>query len=208
MTVRNLTDPVVHPKVGQAVCEQNGRSSDTLRSHVQRANGKKETDVAERNKRRLRGSEHVGGGVQMTLLVGRGGSSLFRDQTLWTGARVHENVRWPAKDLVEDQGSNGDNRGISSRVVNDFLQEGGVGLGFGLAVRHKDGVFLHVIVVAVMTCVAEFPAEKGNHQDTVQEPACDSIDGKIGRKGVVAAIMRKDPETSEEATLNETVESP
>lgn len=144
----------------------------------------------------------------MALLVRRRGCSLLSDQTLGTRAGIHQDVRWPAKHLMEDQGSDGDDRGISGRVVHDLLQESGVRLSFRFAVRYKDGIFLHVVVVAVMTRVAELPAEERDHQDTVQEPASNSIDGEISRKGVVAAVVRKNPETSEEATLNEAVNGP
>lgn len=204
----DLTDPVVHPQVRQSVCQQNSPASHALRSQVQRTHGNEKTKVAQRNERCFRRSEDMGSGVQVALLVRRRFGAVALGQTLHTRTSIHQDVRRPAKHLVEDEGSNGDNRGVGSCVVHDLLQNCGVSLGLRLAVRYEDGVFLHVVVVAVMTCMAEFPAEERNHQHAVQEPASYSVDGEVSREGVVAAVMGEDPETSEKTTLDEAVKGP
>ena len=96
-------------------------------------------------------------------------------------------------------------------VVCHLVKQTGLGLpgfDFGPAWGHKHGVLLHVVVIPVVTCVGEFPAEEGNEQHAVKEPAGDGVDGEIGGERIMAAVVGKDPEPGEETSLNETVQSP
>lgn len=70
-------------------------------------------------------------------------------------------------------------------MVHDFIEERGLrldGLLYRLAVWHKYGVLLHVVVVAVMSRVAELPAEERDEKHAVQDPAHSGVDIEMSRK--------------------------
>ena len=205
------TNPVVHPEVRQTVGKRNGPAANIGRCGVQCGHGEEESDVTQSDERRLANCEHAGGRIQMGLLVARRVKTAALDHAVYTGASVRQNVCWPAKNLVEDKSGDLNNRGVGIRVVHDLRHKGwllGAALNFGLAVRHENGVFLHVVVVTVMTCVAELPAEKRHHQHAVQSPAGERVNSEIVGERVVTAVVGKNPETSKDASCNKAVQSP
>lgn len=103
-------------------------------------------------------------------------------QAVDTSSGVDENIRGPAEKLMNSQREKGHNGGVGCGVVHDALKQGRLiflHIFRGLAVGDENGVLLHVVVVAVVPGVAKFPAEEGNEEHAVQEPACDCIDGQI-----------------------------
>lgn len=93
-------------------------------------------------------------------------------------------------------------------MIHDLFEDGWLGLlglDVGLAVGHENGVLVHVVVVSVVAGVAELPAEEGDHQHAVEEPAGNGVDGKVLGERIMAAVVCKDPETSEETSLDEAV---
>jgi hypothetical protein len=205
------TNPVVHPEVRQTVGKRHSPAANIGRCRVQRGHGEEESDVAQGDERRLANCENAGSGVQMGLLVAGRVKTAALDHAVHTGASVGQNVCRPAQNLVENKSGDLNNRGVGIRVVHNLRHNGwllGAALNFGLAVRHENGVFLHVVVVTVMTCVAELPAEKRHHQHAVQGPAGERVDSEVVRERVVTAVVGKNPETSKNASCNETVQSP
>lgn len=147
----------------------------------------------------------------MALLVAGGGFTVGPGQALGAGTGVHQDVGWPAEDLVEDEGSDGDNGRVGIGVVHDLLEKGWLslpGLDIGLAGRDENRVLVHVVVVSVVTRVAELPAEKGDHQDAVQEPSGDGVDGEVVGKRVMTAVVGQDPKTGKETPLDKAVQRP
>lgn len=147
----------------------------------------------------------------MALLVVRRRLAVALSQTLHASTGVHQNVSGPAKHLVENESTNGDNWRVGGSVIHDLLQNGRLGLpgvDIRLAVRDENGVLLHVVMVAMMTRVAELPAKKRNHQHAVQEPASHGVDGEVVGEGIMAAVVGENPEAGEEAPLDETVKCP
>ena len=202
---------MVHPEVRQTVGKRNSPATNISRCGVQCGHGEKESDVAQGDERRLSNCEHAGGGVQMGLLVARRVKTAALDHAVHTGASVGQNVCRPAQNLVEDKSGDLNNRSVGIRVVHDLRHKGwllGAALNFGFAVRHENGVFLHVVVVTVMTCVAELPAKERHHQHAVQSPAGNGVDSEVVGERVVAAVVGKNPETGKDASCNETVQSP
>lgn len=60
---RELTDPVVHPKVRQAICEESSRGSNALGGEVNRTHGEGKSNVTQSHERRLRWCENIGSRV-------------------------------------------------------------------------------------------------------------------------------------------------
>lgn len=202
---------MVHPKVRQAVCEESSRGSNALGGEVNRTHGEGKSNVAKGNKGCLRWGENVGSRVQMALFVIRRRLAVALSQTLHASTGVHQDVGGPAENLVENKSTNGDNWRVGGSVIHDLLQNGRLsrlGVDIRLAVRDENGVLLHVVMVAMMTCVAELPAEKRNHQHAVQEPASHGVDGEVVGEGIMAAVVGENPEASEEASLDEAVKCP
>lgn len=204
-------DPVVHPEVRQTVCQESGRCADAPRGEINRAHGQDESNVAQRDEWCLGRSENGGSRVQMTLLVPGLGSTVALGQALRSGTGVHQDVSGPAKHLVEDKSTDLNKWCVGSGVVHDLLHNsrlGGPGGDFGLSVGDENSVLLHVVVVAVMTCVAELPAKEWHHQDAVEEPASHGVDGKVVGKGIMTTVVGENPEAGKEAPLYETVQGP
>ena len=206
-----LTNPVVHPKVGQSVCKCGVPSTDAPGCQVQSRHSSQDTDVAHCDQWGLARGEDMGLGVQMQLVGPARGETIAPGQALDTSACVDQDVRGPAKHLVEDERANGDNGGVGSVVIGHLLKKARLGfpaLDFGTAWWHKHGVLFHVVVVSVVTCVGKFPAEEGYEQNAVEEPAGDSINGEIVGERIMAAVVSKDPKSREETSLDETVQNP
>lgn len=202
---------MVHPEVGKAVSKDGRPAADALGCEVYSGHGGHDADIAQRDVRSLSWGEDAGVGVQVQLLSGRRGAAFALGQALDTGTGVGQDVRRPAEHLVEDERAHCDNGRVGRVVVNHLLEQRGLEFG-GLDLRsargHKYSVLLHVVVVAVVACVGELPAEEGNQQHAVEDPASDGVDGEIGRKRIMAAVVGEDPKTREEASLDEAVQEP
>ena len=112
---------------------------------------------------------------------------------------------------MEDKSADLDEWCVGSGVVHDLLHDGwlgGPGHGIRLSVRDEYSVLLHVVVVAMMTCVAELPAKERHHQNAVEEPASHSVDGKVVGKRIMATVVGENPEAGKEAPLYKAVERP
>ena len=109
-----LTDPVVHPEIRQAICQKNRGSSNARGPEIQGGKSENKPQVAQCNKRCLGWRENVGSRIQMGLLVAGRSPTVTLDQTLLAGTGVHEDVGWPAQDLMEDEGSDSDNGCVGS----------------------------------------------------------------------------------------------
>ena len=114
----------------------------------------------------------------MALLVGRHGGSTASGKALCTSSCVDQDVGWPSEELVNRQSEETDDGCVRRIVVHEACQETRFGLRLGgwLAVGHEDGVLVHVVCVAVMTGVAEFPRKKWDKKNAVKDPTNGRID--------------------------------
>jgi len=182
--ISELTDPVVHPQVREAVEQESVETAERLGDLVQDGEGDEDADVGEGYEGLLAGGEDVGCGVQMALLVLWRCLAVGADHAVDTGAGVDQNVCGPAEKLVDGQRGDAEDGRVGSGVVHDLLNKSGCGRVGGLlrrlAVWHENRVLLHVVVVTVVPCVAEFPAEEGHEKHAVENPSHCGIDIKIG----------------------------
>lgn len=203
---------MVHPEVRKTVEESSVPATQELRNVEKNGENNGDSDVAHGNQRSLTAGEHICVRVEVKLLRGGRFRAVAPDQALDTGTSVDKNVRGPANKLVEKKGSESDNGRVSGGVVDELGNNAGLGLDLllvlVLAGGDENGVALHVVVEAVVTSVGELPAEEGHQKGAVEEPAGDGVDGEVGGERVVAALVRQDPDTGEEQSLDETVDGP
>lgn len=203
---------MVHPQVREAVEQECVQAAERFGDLVQDSESDEDADVGEGYEGLLASGENVGCGVQMALLVLWGLLAVGADHAVDTGAGVDQNVCGPAEKLVDGQGGDAEDWRVGSGVVHYLLNKsrcrGVGGLFRRLAVWHENGVLLHVVVVTVVPCVAEFPAEEWHEKHAVEDPSHCGVDVKMGGKRVVAALVSQNPETGEEAAGDKAVERP
>lgn len=121
---------------------------------------------------------------------------------------VVDQVHGPAEKLLGDHVASGVDRGLLEELVH--LVEQGTGAGGVLLARpgHKDHVTLHVAGGLVVLAVADLPAEVGDEESRVADPANGVVQGLAGRERLVTALVGKDPETGSDKTLNDGVAGP
>lgn len=201
---------MIHPKVGQSVQQHGVPATEALGGLVQSREGNSETQVAHCDKRGFALGVHISSGVEVKLLPRRRLGTVAACKTLNTCTGVDKNVRGPAQKLMEEKGTNGEDWGVGCGVVGQLPPDAGLGglLELGLAGRDEDSVTLHVVVESVVARVGKLPAEKGNKQEAVKEPACHGIDPEVGGERIVTALVGENPDTGEEKTLDKAVKRP
>ena len=124
---------------------------------------------------------------------------------------VEEQVHLPASELVRNQLDELDNRDILKHLSRLLVhvQVGQLPLiAVGLGGRDEGHVLLHVAGEAVVAVVGELPAEVGNEQERVADPADHVVEPRVAREGAVAALVRENPDARADQTLEVAVGSP
>lgn len=155
---KQLTKPVVNPKVRKTVKQCNLSQAHNLSGVVKTvANGEK-TKVRNQNGQALRRKVNRRRGRVVTE-VRSGARILGKCQTLVAGRGVAKHVCLPANQLVANKEDQADDRCIFGHVENllDLLLDFGHDLNaITLLGGNKSSVLLHVIRVSVMSSVAVF----------------------------------------------------
>lgn len=202
-------EPVVNPHVGNNVEQEGGPGAVVLSELVDGGADEGQADVGEEDVQGLLGTEDARGGLE----VAEAEPAALTLQTLGAGRDVEQEVALPGEQLVGeelDQVHNG--RLVKHLGVDAQASEPAQGSNLALVVllggRDKGHVLLHVASVHVVASMAELPAEEGNHEQRVKNPADKAVQLAVEREGAMAALVGQDPDTSADETLSETVGSP
>jgi hypothetical protein len=199
-------EPVVNPEVGDTIEEEGVHGTDVLAEDIDGVTNKGQANVGEENVESLLGAEDTRGGLK----VAETPPALLALQTLGAGRDVEEQVALPGKELVSHELGEGDNGCLVKHLgVNTQASEPAQGSHLALVVLlgggDKGHVLLHVASVHVVASMAELPAEEGNHEQRVKNPADKAVQAAVKREGAMSALVSQDPDTSADETLGETV---
>lgn len=204
---------MVDPEVGDKVPDGHVVEAKLLHHEVQTGGDQTNTDIAQ--------DDELG----ITVLVQRAAGVEVVDTTAETvplalaatlalvlvavvASDVGQEVVGPANELLQDQHEQGEGGGLLgevSELVGHLAKAGGLLLpGSG----DKDHVTLHVAGGLVVLSVRDLPAEVGDEQGRVEDPAGDVVDEAGVGEGAVAALVGNDPEAGGEETLEDGVEGP
>lgn len=197
------------PEVGDEVEVENGGNADLLGSKVQSSSSEGETNVGDEDERSLGGAEDSAGGLEVADAEPAGQAALGLP-LLATLARagVEEGVHLPSEELVEDELDGLGNGGVLNQLSDVHTSNAERQRRLGRSAGDKGHVEIHVAGEAVVTVVRVLPAEIGDHEERVEEPAGHIVELAVGREGTVAALMTENPDSGAEETLEEAVGHP
>lgn len=204
---------MVDPEVGNKVPDGHVVEAKLLHEEVQTSSDQTNTNVAQDDElsitvliQRAAGVEVVDTTAETVLLALSATLALALVEVV-AGDVGHE-VVGPANELLQDQheqGESGSLLGEVSEFVGHLAETGSLLLPSS---GNKDHVTLHVAGGLVMLSVRDLPAEVGDEQGRVEDPAGDVVDEARVGEGAVAALVGNDPETGSEETLEDGVDGP
>ena len=210
---QQLTEPVVDPQIGEEVPHRHVRPAESLSEEEEGRGGDGNADVAHHDQpgvavliQRAAGVEVVYAAAEAVPLALATTLALALVEVV--ARHVGEEVVGPADDLLADEvdeGGNGRLLGQLVELVNETAHPSGLLLA---GARDEDHVALDVACRLVVLGVAELPAEVGDEESRVQDPADNVVEALRGREGAMAALMGKNPETGSEEALEEGVRTP
>lgn len=207
------TQPVVHPEIRDKVPDGHVGPAESVAEVGEGTEGEDEAKVAEEDElgvlvviQRAAGIEVVNTTAVAVLLALATALTLTLVEVV-AGDIAHE-VAGPADELLADevkQGGDGSLLGELAQLVHHLANASGMLLAGAGKENH---VTLHVAGGLVVSAVGQLPAEVGDEQGRVEEPAGDVVDqGRVG-EGTVAALVGDDPETGCEEALQSSVDAP
>jgi hypothetical protein len=204
---------VVNPEVGNKVPDGHVVETELLDEEVQSSGHQTNTDIAHDDElsilvlvQRAAGVEVVDTTAEAVLLALA--TTLTLALVVVVAGNVGEKVVGPADELLEDEHKQGESGGLLSKMgeLVDHLAETSSLLLAGSG--NKDHVTLHVAGGLVVLSVGDLPAEVGDKEGRVKNPASNVVDeARIG-ESTMTALMGDDPETSTEKTLKNGVDGP
>lgn len=208
-----LTKPVVNPEIGNEVPNEHIGQSKFAAEEVQSSYGQSDTDVTDDNKVGLLVIEDRTAWVKVVdtttkTVVLALAAALALTLVEVVAGDIGQDVVGPAEELLSNKHAEAEDGSLSGefRQLMDHLANArGVLLA---SLGHEDHVSLHVASGLVVLGVGVLPAEVGDQQCGVEEPAGGVVDQTRLGKGLVTALVGNDPETGAEEALKEGVDAP
>nr|POF17551.1 hypothetical protein CFP56_12965 [Quercus suber] len=207
-----LTEPVVHPQVGDEVPDGQVRPAVGLAEEAEDGGGDEQAEVGQQDEglvlalvERAAGREVVDAAVAVLLA---GALALDLLAVVVVAGGVHDQVHGPAGELLAEEHGDGVEGGLLEQLVHlveDVVHAGGVLLA---GAGQEDHVALHVAGGLVVLAVADLPAEVGDEQGGVEDPADGVVEGLAGGEGLVAALVGEHPEAGTDQALQDGVQGP
>jgi hypothetical protein len=206
-------EPVVNPEVGNKVPDGHVVETELLDEEVQSSGHQTNTNIAEDDElsilvlvQRAAGVEVVDTTTEAVLLALA--ATLTLALMVVVAGNVGEEVVGPADELLEDEHKKSESGGLLSemgKLVGHLSETSSLLLaGSG----NEDHVTLHVAGGLVVLSVGDLPAEVGDKEGRVENPASNVVDeARIG-ESTVTTLMGNDPETGTEKTLKNGVYGP
>ena len=195
---RSLTEPVVHPEVGEKVPDSHVSQTKLAREQCQSRTSKHKPKVAEQNELGLSVIVQRAGGIKVVdttaiAIFPTLAASLTVLLMVIMSSDVRHEVIGPPNQLLSDENHQGVQRRILrqlTELVHHLAKLGGLGLA---SARHKNHIALHVCRCLVVLAVGELPAEVGHEEGRVDDPAGNVIYERRVGEGAVAALVGNDP---------------
>jgi len=204
---------VVDPEVGDEVPDEHIDPAELVAEKVQDGTSNRNTEITEQDQllvlpliQRARWDEVVDTAAKTIVLANTLAFGLLL--VLVMAGDVAENVCWPTDELLTDEMEERSDGGILSELVElvgELAETRSVDLFSG---RVEDHVAVKVASGLVVLAVGNLPREVRNKKCRVKDPANGVIDGLGRRERLMAALVCKNPDTSTEKTLKESVASP
>jgi hypothetical protein len=208
-----LTEPVVNPKVGNEVPDGHVVEAKLLNEEVQSGTRQGDTNVAQDDElgvavlvKRAAGIEVVDTATETVVLALA--TALLLTLVVVVASNVGHEVVGPADQLLEnkhDQSEGGSLLSEVGKLVGHLAETSSLLLASS---GDKDHVTLHVSGSLVVLSVGDLPAEVGDEERRVENPAGDVVDEAGVRESTVATLVSNDPETGTEKTLENSIDGP
>lgn len=204
---------MVDPQIRKSVPDGKVGPAKFLSEEEQTSERKTETDIRHHNEPSITGLVQRAGGIEVVDATAEAVSlalaaSLALSLVVVVTGDVGEEVVGPADELLSeevDEGVDGSLLGQLGELVGEAAKAASTLLtGAG----DEDHVTLHVASSLVVLAVADLPAEVGNQESRVEDPADNVVKSLRGRESAVAALVGENPETGSEKTLKEGVDAP
>lgn len=208
-----LTQPVVNPKVWQEVPDQHVVPAKLVDEEAEHSGSQTDTNIAENNQPGILLLEQRAARVEVADAAAKAvvlalATALTLALVVIVTGDVGQEIVGPADKLLANEHKQGVDGSLLSQLgqlVDKFSKTSGLLLA---GAGHKDHVALHVAGGLVVLAVGHLPAEVGDEQGRVDDPADSVVVQLGGGEGLVTALVGEDPETRTKETLQEGVQSP
>lgn len=197
--------PVVNPHVGLDVHEENHLPADVGRGKVEDVSHDGEAEIGDGNEDGLAGTEDGRGGLEVADAKE---ADVLLLLAVGAGRDVEEEVRLPASELVEEELDDLNDGDVLKELAVEVQVNEAALLAILGGVGNEGHVLLHVAGEAVVAVVRVLPAEVGDHQGGVKDPAHHIVELGVQREGAVAALVGENPHAGEDEALDVSVDSP
>jgi len=172
---KELTQPMVDPKVGNTVQEEDGLPANDIGGEVEGVASNGEAEVGDGDEDGLVGAKDGAGGLKVAHTQPTSLALL----AVGAGRDVKEQVHLPAGELVGDELEELDDGHILKQVgIEEQVGDATATAGLG-ALGHKGHVLLHVARESVVAVVRELPAKVGDQQRRVRRPTHNVVDSLV-----------------------------
>jgi len=208
-----LTEPVVHPQVGDTVPDQEVEPAILGADEVQTKTGEEQTKVTQGNQLGILGLVQRTGGAEV-VDTAKPAVALALTATFGlplvvvVAGDVDKEVHGPAEQLLKEEVRGSEDGSLLhelAELVHGLADTRSVLLtGLGDE-NHVAGKITRGLVVLAM---GDLPREVRDHQERVADPA-DAVVQDLGRRErLVTALVSQHPDTGTEETLDNCVQSP
>lgn len=204
---------MVNPEIREEVPNEHVRPAESVTEIHQGGRRQTDTDITQHDEVGVLVLKQRGAGVKVVdttaiAVVLALATSLTLPLVVVVAGDIGEQVVGPADKLLANEHQQGIDGSLLSELAQlmDHLAEAGSLLLAGAG--DEDHVTLHVTGGLVVLAVGHLPAEVGDKQGGVQNPAHDVVVKLGGGESSVAALVGEDPESGTEEALQESVQPP
>ena len=204
---------MVDPEVRNEVPDEHVDPAELVAKKVQDSTGNRDAEVTEQDQllilplvQRARWDEVVDTTAETVVLANTLALGLLL--VLVMASDVAEDICRPADELLSDEVKERGDRGILGELVelvSELAKTRSVDLFCG---RVEDHVTVKIAGGLVVLAVGDLPRKVWDKKCRVKDPANRVVDGLGRRERLVTALVCKNPDTSAEKTLKESVASP
>lgn len=211
--LRRLTEPVVHPQVGETVPDEEVQPAELGADQVQSSASQEETQVTESNELGVLGLVQRTGRVEVVdtttpaVVLALAAALGLLGVVVVAGDVVHE-VQGPTEELLCQKVAGSQDGSLFAQLadlVQGLADAGGVLL---TGLRNEDHVAGDVAGSLVVLAVRDLPGEVGDEEEGVADPANGVVQDLGGGEGLVTALVGQDPNAGTDETLHDGVDGP
>ena len=206
-------EPVVDPEVGDEVPDSHVGPAKGVAEVEETSGSQGDTNVAVDDELGVLGVEDGALGVEVvdttaeTVLLALT-TALALAAVEVVASDVGNEVLGPTDELLAEEVDQSEDGSLLSELRDLVDETTSAGSKLLTGTGQENHVTLHVAGGLVVLAVGDLPAEEGDEQGRVQDPAGEVVDGGGLGEGTVTALVSNDPETSSEEALEDGVDGP